>query len=52
MGFILETEIYRSQRYNYEFSIVFIDLDHFQTSERYARAPGGFAVCWRKLEMR
>src|SRR5690349_9551949 len=30
MGFILETEIYRSQRYNYEFSLVFIDLDHFQ----------------------
>ena len=30
MGFILETEIYRSQRYNYEFSIVFIDLDHFK----------------------
>ena len=30
MGFILETEIYRSQRYNYEFSIVFIDLDRFK----------------------
>jgi diguanylate cyclase (GGDEF)-like protein len=30
MGFILDTEIYRSQRYNYEFSIVFIDLDHFK----------------------
>ena len=30
MGFILETEIYRSQRYNYEFTIVFIDLDHFK----------------------
>jgi len=30
MGFILETEIYRSQRYSYEFSIVFIDLDHFK----------------------
>ena len=30
MGSILETEIYRSQRYNYEFSIVFIDLDHFK----------------------
>ena len=27
MSFILETEIYRSQRYNYEFSLVFIDLD-------------------------
>src|SRR5579863_8539065 len=30
MGFILETEIYRSQRYNYQFSLVFIDLDHFK----------------------
>jgi diguanylate cyclase (GGDEF)-like protein len=30
MGFILDTEIYRSQRYSYEFSIVFIDLDHFK----------------------
>src|SRR6202022_2348253 len=30
MNFILETEIYRSQRYNYEFSLVFIDLDHFK----------------------
>src|SRR5882757_2115606 len=30
VGFILETEIYRSQRYNYEFSLVFIDLDHFK----------------------
>jgi len=30
MSFILETEIYRSQRYNYEFSLIFIDLDHFK----------------------
>src|ERR1700731_2720042 len=30
MDFILETEIYRSQRYGYEFSFVFIDLDHFK----------------------
>ena len=30
MEFILDTEIYRSQRYNYEFSLVFIDLDHFK----------------------
>ncbi len=27
---ILETEIYRSQRYSYEFSLVFLDLDHFK----------------------
>ena len=30
MNVILETEIYRSQRYNYEFSLVFLDLDHFK----------------------
>src|SRR5713101_2225401 len=30
LKFILETEIYRSQRYDYEFSLVFIDLDHFK----------------------
>jgi diguanylate cyclase (GGDEF)-like protein len=31
LDFILETEVYRSQRYNFEFSLVFIDLDHFKT---------------------
>ena len=30
MSFVLETEINRSQRYKYEFSLVFIDLDHFK----------------------
>lgn len=30
MNFILETEIYRSQRYGFEFALVFIDLDHFK----------------------
>jgi len=30
LNFILETEIYRSQRYGYEFSLVFIDLDYFK----------------------
>ncbi len=30
LHFILETEIYRSQRYGYEFSVIFIDLDHFK----------------------
>src|SRR5256886_2854048 len=30
MSVILETEIYRSQRYNYEFSLIFVDLDHFK----------------------
>ena len=31
MNFILDTEIYRSQRYSYEFSLIFIDLDHFKS---------------------
>ena len=31
LNFILETEIYRSQRYGYEFSLVFLDLDHFKS---------------------
>ncbi len=30
LNFILETEVYRSQRYAYEFSLVFIDLDFFK----------------------
>ncbi len=30
LNFVLETEIYRSQRYNYEFSLIFIDIDHFK----------------------
>src|SRR6202045_5168562 len=30
MGFILETEIYSSQRYNYILSLVFIRFDHFK----------------------
>lgn len=31
LNFILETEIYRSHRYSYEFSLIFIDLDHFKS---------------------
>jgi diguanylate cyclase (GGDEF)-like protein len=27
----LETEVYRSSRFGYEFSVLFIDLDHFKT---------------------
>jgi diguanylate cyclase (GGDEF)-like protein len=30
LDFMLDTEIYRSHRYSYEFSIIFIDLDHFK----------------------
>jgi diguanylate cyclase (GGDEF)-like protein len=31
LNFMLDTEIYRSQRYAFEFSLIFIDLDHFKT---------------------
>lgn len=30
MNFMLETEIYRSQRYGFEFALLFIDLDYFK----------------------
>ena len=30
VNFMLDTEIYRSHRYAFEFSLIFIDLDHFK----------------------
>jgi len=30
LNFVLDAEIYRSTRYGYEFSIIFVDLDHFK----------------------
>jgi len=30
LNFMLDTEIYRSNRYAFEFSLIFIDLDHFK----------------------
>jgi diguanylate cyclase (GGDEF)-like protein len=30
LNLMLDTEIYRSQRYGYQFSLIFIDLDHFK----------------------
>ncbi|HET7100470.1 MAG TPA: sensor domain-containing diguanylate cyclase [Terriglobia bacterium] len=30
LSFVLDAEIYRSIRYGYEFSVIFIDLDHFK----------------------
>src|SRR5437762_4106226 len=30
LHFVLDAEIYRSTRYKYEFSVIFIDLDHFK----------------------
>jgi diguanylate cyclase (GGDEF)-like protein len=31
LNFMLDTEIYRSHRYAFEFSVIFIDLDHFKS---------------------
>ena len=31
LNFMLDTEIYRSHRYAFEFSLIFIDLDHFMS---------------------
>ncbi len=49
---VLESEVYRSARYNYEFSVIFIDLDHFkQVNDTHGHLIGskllaeiGFAV--------
>jgi diguanylate cyclase (GGDEF)-like protein len=30
LSFVLDAEIYRASRYGYEFSLVFLDLDHFK----------------------
>jgi diguanylate cyclase (GGDEF)-like protein len=30
LNFVLDTEIYRSNRYGYEFSVIFIDIDYFK----------------------
>jgi len=30
LNFVLDAEIYRSTRYAYEFSVIFLDLDHFK----------------------
>jgi diguanylate cyclase (GGDEF)-like protein len=38
---VLESEVYRSQRFGYEFSLIFLDLDHFkQVNDRHGHLVG------------
>ena len=46
LNFVLETEIYRSNRYHYEFSLVFLDLDHFkEVNDTHGHLIGSKLLC-------